>query len=84
MTLCPHVAHGIANAIENTAHKYFQSLGEERSAREFDGRFGHHAMGDMEAADAMVDWLIAYDPSFQQTLENLLTRLKEVFSRPPD
>ena len=75
------VARGVANAIENIAHRFLDDL-EPRTARSFDKEFGTHALGDLGAADRMIDWLVRWDPVTQETLETLLAKLREVLAKP--
>ena len=76
------VAYGIANAVENTAHQFLGRV-DGRADQRFGAEFDAHAHGDPTAADRMIDWLVAWDPITQDTIEKLLARLREVLAKPP-
>lgn len=77
------VAYGVANAIDNTAQKFF--VGPDASAgQRFNQEFSSRPHDDLDAADRMIDWLIRWDPVTQETLVTLLDRLNEVLSKPPN
>jgi hypothetical protein len=74
------VAFGVANAIENVAH---QLLGREPwNAKKFSREFEGHVPSDTGAADRMIDWLLRLEPGWQDTIETLLRRLREVLAKP--
>jgi len=76
------LAHGVAIAVENTAHVFLNTT-DPRGARRFDQEFRDHAPGDLDAADRMIDWLVGWDPATQAAIETLLGRLEQALSPPP-
>ena len=80
------IAVGVGNAIFNTGMKFLQQTNASKASRDFEALYGDRSPQDRGAADRMIDFLVAHDPSVQSGesgfLGTLIGRLDDVLSRP--
>lgn len=76
------VVTSIDNAVFNVGTQVLDNPYDQPKLRDFVGRFGSRTAA-LPQGDAMVDFLIGVDPSFNETISLLTARLLKLASQPP-